>query len=132
MTDRDHVGGVPLPTVTDETMRARLGKARAYTAVLLRKTSAFVRPDVDPIIWQHGCRNMPLAKNCVLAAGSPAARTALPLGARLLSASSVRQLGTAVERPTGPADAAPRGARARRLDRRGPWRHPHRGTGRGS
>src|SRR5262249_57601127 len=53
-------------------MRERLGAARAYTAVLLRKTSAFKRPDVDPVIWEHGRRNMALAQHGVLAIVLPA------------------------------------------------------------
>jgi len=50
----------PLPTVTDEMMRARLGQAKEYTLVLLYATDKCVRPDVDPIIWEHGRRNMAL------------------------------------------------------------------------
>ncbi len=49
-----------LPTITDETMRARLSGAQAYTAVVLRTTATFTRPDVDPIVWEHGRRNMAL------------------------------------------------------------------------
>jgi hypothetical protein len=40
---------------------------REYTAVLLRKTDKFVRPDVDPIVWEHGRRNMALVEHGVLA-----------------------------------------------------------------
>jgi hypothetical protein len=72
LTDREHVAGVPLPTIDDETMRARIGKAQEYTAVLLRKTAAFVRPDVDPIVWEHGRRNMALVEHGVLAIVLPA------------------------------------------------------------
>lgn len=66
-TDRDHVAGVALPQLSDGDMRARLRAAKPYTAVILRKTSAFVRPDVDPTIWEHGRRNMALAEHGVLA-----------------------------------------------------------------
>lgn len=52
--------GRVLPTVTDETMRARLGNAKSYTAMVLRTTDTFVRPDVDGIVWEHGRRNMAL------------------------------------------------------------------------
>ena len=65
--DRDHVAGVSLPEISDDTMRERLGGAREYTAVLLRKTERFVRPDVDPIVWEHGRRNMALVEQGVLA-----------------------------------------------------------------
>ncbi|HLI60934.1 MAG TPA: SRPBCC family protein [Solirubrobacteraceae bacterium] len=52
----------PLPTITDETMRARLGQAKPYTAALLFATEKFVRPDVDAIVWEHGRRNMALVE----------------------------------------------------------------------
>jgi hypothetical protein len=71
-TDRDHVAGQPLPAISDEVMRERLAQAKAYTSVLLRRTAKFVRPDVDPIIWEHGRRNMALAENGVLAIVLPA------------------------------------------------------------
>lgn len=67
ITDETHVAGVELPAVSDDVMRERLAGTRAYTAVLLRKTAACVRPDVDPIIWQHGRRNFALRDNGVLA-----------------------------------------------------------------
>lgn len=57
----DHVLGRVLPVVSDEAMRARLTAVSSYTAVLLRTTDAFVRPAVDPIIWEHGRRNMALS-----------------------------------------------------------------------
>jgi hypothetical protein len=71
-TDREHVAGVRLPRIADETMRARIGGTQAYAAVLLRKTDAFVRPDVDPIVWEHGRRNMALVEHGVLAIVLPA------------------------------------------------------------
>ncbi len=52
--------GQTLPTVTDETMRGRLSAAKSYTTIVLRTTPAFVRPDVDRIVWEHGRRNMAL------------------------------------------------------------------------
>lgn len=73
MTDPDHVAGAPLPTITDEVMRERLGKTQAYTTVLLRKTSKFIRPDVDPTIWEHGRRNFALREVGVLAVVLPVA-----------------------------------------------------------
>jgi uncharacterized protein YndB with AHSA1/START domain len=56
------VGGRELPVVSDETMRERLARTAAYTAVLLRATDTFSRPAVDPIVWEHGRRNMALAE----------------------------------------------------------------------
>jgi uncharacterized protein YndB with AHSA1/START domain len=49
-----------LPTLSDETMRARLTQAKPYTVVLLHATDTCVRPDVEAIIWEHGRRNMAL------------------------------------------------------------------------
>ena len=56
----DRVGR--LPTISDETMRARLSQGKAYTVVLLNATDRCVRPDVDAIIWEHGRRNMALVE----------------------------------------------------------------------
>ena len=55
-------GAQTLPTVSDETMRARLAAARPYTVVLLHATERCIRPDVDPVIWEHGRRNMALVE----------------------------------------------------------------------
>jgi uncharacterized protein YndB with AHSA1/START domain len=54
--------GRELPVITEETMGQRLGAASAYTAVVLRVTDRFTRPAVDPIVWEHGRRNMALAE----------------------------------------------------------------------
>jgi hypothetical protein len=43
-------------------MHARLGQTRPYTVVLMHATDKCVRPDVDPIIWEHGRRNMALVE----------------------------------------------------------------------
>ena len=67
MTDRDHVDGVPLPQVSDGTMRERIATAQPYTAMLLRKTAKYKRPEVDLIVWEHGRRNMALIDHGVLA-----------------------------------------------------------------
>lgn len=66
-TDLQHVADVPLPAITDEVMHERLRTARPYTAVLSRATGNLVRPDVDPIIWEHGRRNFALREHSVLA-----------------------------------------------------------------
>ena len=55
---RDRIGG--LPTISDETMHARVGQAKPYTVALLYATETCVRPDVDAMIWEHGRRNMAL------------------------------------------------------------------------
>lgn len=56
----EHVLGQALPAISDEEMRSRLSAAKPYTAMVLRTTDRFVRPDVDPIVWEHGRRNMAL------------------------------------------------------------------------
>jgi uncharacterized protein YndB with AHSA1/START domain len=58
----NHAAGRALPVITDETMHGRLAAASTYTSIRLRATEKFVRPAVDPIIWEHGRRNMALAE----------------------------------------------------------------------
>lgn len=60
-----------LPIVSDETMRARLAGTSTYTALLLHATDAFVRPAVDPIVWEHGRRNMALTEAGILSVVLP-------------------------------------------------------------
>lgn len=48
-------------------MRERIAHAEPYTAMLLRETPKFVRPDVDPIVWEHGRRMIALVEHGVLA-----------------------------------------------------------------
>ena len=67
MIDRDHVAGEPLPAISDEAMRERIGSTRPYTAMVLRETAAFKRPEVDSIVWEHGRRMIALAEHGVLA-----------------------------------------------------------------
>ncbi len=49
-----------LPWIGDDAMRARLAGSAAYTMAVLWSTEQLVRPQVDPIIWAHGRRNMAL------------------------------------------------------------------------
>lgn len=60
------MAGHKLVFVGDSTMASRLAGGSSYVAVLLHKTDRFVRPDVDPIIREHGRRNMALATAGVL------------------------------------------------------------------
>jgi hypothetical protein len=64
--DNDAVQGLELPTITDEHMRERLSQAKRYTVALLRTTSSFKRPEMDPIIWEHGRRNFALREQGVM------------------------------------------------------------------
>ncbi len=50
----------PWPWIADDVMRSRLAASAAYTMVILLPTERLVRPQVDPIIWAHGRRNMAL------------------------------------------------------------------------
>jgi hypothetical protein len=52
--------GLELPTITDDQMRSRLAESRSYTLLILKRTPMLKRPEVDPIIWEHGRRNMAL------------------------------------------------------------------------
>ena len=72
MTDREHVGGERLPTITDDVMRERLAATCGYIAVLMPKTAKLIRPDVDPIVWEHGRRTFALRGHGVLAIVLPA------------------------------------------------------------
>ena len=64
--------GRSLPTISDQEMNERLATVQPYTAVLLRATSSFVRPDVDPIVWAHGRRNFALLDSGIAALVLPA------------------------------------------------------------
>lgn len=66
VTDRDHVAGRTLPTITDEFMRARVAKARTYTVAVLHKTVSFDASEHAAIVWEHGRRNMALQADGVL------------------------------------------------------------------
>ncbi|MCU1393529.1 MAG: Activator of Hsp90 ATPase 1 family protein [Ilumatobacteraceae bacterium] len=50
----------PFAWIGDDEMRSRLARSAAYTVVVLLPTERLVRPQVDPIIWAHGRRNMAL------------------------------------------------------------------------
>ena len=67
----NRAAGRALPVVSDSTMRTRLAGASNYTAILLRATDECVRPAVDPIIWEHGRRNMSLVEAGLLAVVLP-------------------------------------------------------------
>lgn len=49
-----------LPWIDDNSMRARLAGSAPYTMVILHPTDLLVRPNVNPIVWAHGRRNMAL------------------------------------------------------------------------
>jgi hypothetical protein len=53
-------------TFTDEMMRERLTQASSYTMVLLRITDKYGMDGTQPIIWEHGRRNMGLQVDGVM------------------------------------------------------------------
>jgi len=61
-----------LPAITDEYMRSRLTQARSYTLLILRKTPKYKRPEADPIVWEHGRRNMALQQSGLMPIVCPA------------------------------------------------------------
>ena len=70
----------PLPWISDDQMRARLGGSAAYTMVVLLPTDTLVRPQVDPIIWAHGRRNMALIASGVAPIITPVTAPGGPSG----------------------------------------------------
>ncbi|HET6810167.1 MAG TPA: hypothetical protein VFH50_04090 [Acidimicrobiales bacterium] len=52
----------PIPTdhITDDYMRDRIGRARAYSLVVLRPAAGYSDPGAREVIWEHGRRNMAL------------------------------------------------------------------------
>jgi len=57
---------VELPNISDEHMQARLAQAKTYTLMILRKTDKYERPAADPIVREHGRRNMALQESGLL------------------------------------------------------------------
>ncbi|MBS1916943.1 MAG: hypothetical protein JST87_11745 [Bacteroidetes bacterium] len=55
-----------MPEITDEFMKQMLATTKSYTAVILKKSSAFKMPDVFPVIWEHGRRNFSLREDGIL------------------------------------------------------------------
>jgi hypothetical protein len=56
----DEAIGLELPAISDQYMTERLAQSRDYTLVILKRTPKLKRPKVDPIIWEHGRRNLAL------------------------------------------------------------------------
>jgi hypothetical protein len=46
--------------ITDEYMHDRIGKAKAYTLMVLTPTPRYFKADSRSIVWEHGRRNMAL------------------------------------------------------------------------
>ena len=69
-----------LPWIDDDAMRARLAGSAPYTMVVLLPTDQLVRPQVDPIIWAHGRRNMGLITAGIAPVIAPATAAGGPSG----------------------------------------------------
>ena len=52
--------GLELPIISDDHMRSTLQRSRDFTLLMIKRTPKLKRPEVDPIIWEHGRRNMAL------------------------------------------------------------------------
>ena len=63
--------GLELPTITDDYMQSRLGRAQSYALVILKKTPKYEPPRTDPIVWEHGRRNMALEQHGLLSIVCP-------------------------------------------------------------
>jgi hypothetical protein len=46
--------------ISDDYMRDRISKTKAYALVVLKPTPEFSKSDPRPIVWEHGRRNMAL------------------------------------------------------------------------
>lgn len=46
--------------ITDEYMNTRINQAKPYSLVVLKPTRRYMVDDSQPIIWEHGRRNMAL------------------------------------------------------------------------
>jgi uncharacterized protein YndB with AHSA1/START domain len=89
--------GRTLPVISDDAMRERLQAARPYVVMVLRTTEAFVRPDVDPLVWEHGRRNMELVEAGLLSIVLPVGDGSglAGIGVFPLTADEVRQIADA-------------------------------------
>ncbi len=92
----------PLPWIADDAMRARLAGSAAYTMVVLHSTDLCVRPQVDPIIWAHGRRNMALITAGIAPVITPVTAAEGPSGFAIF-ATDVEQARTIMDADPGVA-----------------------------
>jgi hypothetical protein len=86
----DALIGVELPTISDEYMMGRLPQARDYVLVILKRTPKLKRPEVDPIIWEHGRRNMALQQTGLMPIVCPVRDEGEYAGICILTVSAAR------------------------------------------
>jgi len=60
-----------MSAISDEVMRERLSKTKAYSIVLLRKGPQWQATDARQIVWEHGRRNFELREAKKLAIVCP-------------------------------------------------------------
>jgi hypothetical protein len=51
---------IAIDQITDDYMRDRIARAKAYALVVLKPTPEYHQADARPIVWEHGRRNMAL------------------------------------------------------------------------
>ncbi len=51
---------IAIDQITDDYMRDRIARAKAYTLIVLKPTPEYEKTDARPIVWEHGRRNMAL------------------------------------------------------------------------
>jgi len=71
MSDPRWTGDTDLPPITDEAMRAAMGRTRPYSVVILRDGPHADHPDREAIVWEHGRRNFRLRAAGLLAVVLP-------------------------------------------------------------
>ena len=81
----DQAIGLELPTISDEYMKGRLPQSRDYTLLILKRTAKFKRPEVDPIVLEHGRRNMALTQAGLMPIVCPARDTGEYAGIGILT-----------------------------------------------
>lgn len=64
--------GLELPAISDEYMQSRLTQAQSYTLLILKTTPKYSRPAADPVVWEHGRRNMALQESGLMPIVCPA------------------------------------------------------------
>ena len=51
---------IAIDQITDDYIRDRIARAKAYTLIVLKPTPEYAKTDARPIVWEHGRRNMAL------------------------------------------------------------------------
>ena len=76
--------------ITDDYMRAQLGRSREYALVLLRPGEHYEKEGRDEIVWEHGRRNFALRAEGVMPIVAPVADDSDLAGVSILDATVER------------------------------------------